>query len=344
MTLGFFGTRSTLAGAVLTLVWLAPVTRGEQAPQAQAVPSQFAALARTPKNAAEFDAMFEQIKNWGRWGRDDQMGAANLITDAKRKQAASLVKAGISVSLSHNYLTEKALDNPNPFEHTMGRSSAAALDTYRVSYHGAVHSHMDALCHYAYRDKAYNGYAWAETVTEAGCMKLGIENLKPGIATRGVLIDIPRLKGVPYLEPGTPVFVEDIEAWEKKAGVKIGPGDAIFLYTGRFARREKVGPWEVQRIAAGYHASVAPWIKARGVSFVGSDAVTDVRPTLVDGVGDPFHKLLIPGLGVAIFDSLDLEAAAQMAARLNRWEFFLTASPLAVATGTGSPLNPMAIF
>ena len=344
MKLRCAGTHPAFAGVGLALVWLATVAHGEQAAQSQAAPAQFAALARTPKNAAEFDAMFEQIKNWGRWGADDQLGAANLITDAKRKQAASLVKAGLSVSLSHNYLTEKALDNPNPFEHTMGRSSAVALDTYRVSYHGAVHSHMDALCHYSYQDKAYNGYAWAQTVNEAGCMKLGIENLKNGIVTRGVLLDIPRLKGVPYLEPGTPVFVEDIEAWEKRAGVKIGPGDAIFLHTGRFARREKIGPWTVQSLAAGYHASVAPWIKARGVSFVGSDAVTDVRPTLVEGVSDPFHKLLIPGLGVAIFDSLDLEAVAQTAARLNRWEFFLVVSPLAVATGTGSPLNPMAIF
>jgi len=289
--------------------------------------------------------MFQQIKNWGRWGNQDQLGAANLITDAKRKQAASLIKTGVSVSLSHNYLTDKAPDNPNPFEQTMSAtSSGIVLDTYKVSYHGSVHTHMDALCHYPYQGKVYNGYARDDAVSETGCVKLGIEQLKNGIATRGILIDIPRLKGVPYLEPGTPVFVEDIEAWEKKAGVKVGSGDAVFLYTGRFARREKVGPWEVGRIAAGFHASVGPWIKARGVSFVGNDAVTDVRPNLVAGVQDPFHTLMLPGLGVAIFDSLDLEAVAVTAARLNRWEFFLAVSPLAVATGTGSPVNPMAIF
>ena len=175
-------------------------------------------------------------------------------------------------------------------------------------------------------------------------MKLGIDQLKNGIATRGILLDIPRLKGVPYLEPGMPVFVEDLEAWEKKAGLKVGAGDAIFLYTGRFLRREKEGPWDVARLAAGFHASVAPWIKARGVAFVGSDAVTDVRPNLVEGVQDPFHLLMLPALGVAIFDSLDLEAVAQTAARLNRWEFFLAVSPLAVSAGTGSPVNPMAIF
>src|SRR5258705_8167465 len=96
------GTRRAFAGVLITLVWLATVAPGEQAAQTQPAPAQFAALARTPKNAAEFDAMFEQIKNWGRWGPNDQLGAANLITDAKRKQAASLVRSGISVSLSHN--------------------------------------------------------------------------------------------------------------------------------------------------------------------------------------------------------------------------------------------------
>jgi kynurenine formamidase len=222
--------------------------------------------------------------------------------------------------------------------------SGIVLDTYRVSYHGAVHSHMDAPCHYPYQGRVYNGYARGDAISETGCVKLGIDQLKNGIATRGILIDIPRLKGVPYPEPGMPVFVEDIEAWEKKAGVKVGPGDAIFLYTGRFLRREKAGPWEVARIAAGFHASVSPWVKARGVAFVGSDAVTDVRPNLVAGVQDPFHTLLLPGLGVAIFDSLDLEAVAQTAARLNRWEFFLAVSPLVVSEGTGSPVNPMAVF
>src|SRR5216684_1425661 len=258
MKLQCLGTRPVLAAVVLAVVWLATAARGEQAAQTPAVPAQFAALARTPRNAAEFDTMFQQIKNWGRWGPDDQIGAANLITDAKRKQAASLVKAGISVSLSHDYLTEKALDNPSPFEHTINRGTGVALDTYRVSYHGAVHSHMDALCHYPYQGKMYNGFSRAETITEAGCVKLGIEHLKNGIATRGVLLDIARLKGVPYLEPGIPVFIEDIEAWEKKAGVKVAPGDAIFLYTGRFVRRMKVGPWQLFPSPPGepgYHAS-----------------------------------------------------------------------------------------
>jgi hypothetical protein len=118
---------------------------------------------RSPRNAAEFDAMFQQIKNWGRWGPDDQRGSANLITAAKRRQAASLAKLGETVSLAHNALTERAEDNSNPFEHTMLRGNN--MDRYAVSYHGYAHSHIDALCHILYKDQTYNGYARADCGT-----------------------------------------------------------------------------------------------------------------------------------------------------------------------------------
>ena len=245
-----------LIGAIVVLGLVATVLG-----QRGAVESAAGGAARAPRTAAEFDELFRQVSNWGRWGKDDQLGAANLVTEAKRRQAAALVKNGISVSLAHNAMTEKAVDNPSPFEHTM--NPGYFMDTYRVSYHGYAHSHIDALCHILYKDQTYNGYPRAEVNTEKGCTKLGIDNLKNGVLTRGILIDIPRLKNVPYLEPGTPIYVEDLEAWEQKAGVKVSPGDAIFVRTGRWARREKVGPWNIAQNAAGVHASVAPWVKAR---------------------------------------------------------------------------------
>src|SRR5690349_13078884 len=199
------------------------------------IAAQPAAPGRAPHNAAEFDALFQQVKNWGRWGADDQLGSANLVTAAKRKQALALVKTATTVSLAHNPLTERADDNSNPFEHTMLRGNN--MDRYAVSYHGYAHSHIDALCHILYKEQTYNGYARADVNTDKGCTKLGIQNLKEGIVTRGVLVDIPRLRNLPYLEPGTPIYVEDLEAWEKKAGVKIAPGDALLVRTGRWARR-----------------------------------------------------------------------------------------------------------
>jgi kynurenine formamidase len=302
--------------------------------------------ARAPRNRAEFDQMFDQVSNWGRWGKDDELGTANLLTDAKRKQAASLVKSGLSVSLAHNPLKEKAEDNPQPYEVTVAVPKPDAIgtgDTYRISYHGYAHSHLDALCHIFHKGMMYNGVP-NSVVTAAGCGKSGIQGLKNGIVTRGILIDIPRLKGVPYLEPGTAVFPEDVEAWEKKAGLRVSSGDVIFLRTGRWARRAKVGAWAIDKQAAGFHASIAPWLKARGVAMLGSDAAADVTPSLVEGVGLPVHELTIAALGMNLFDNQDLEAVAETAAKLNRWEFMLSVAPMPVPGGTGFPVNALAIF
>src|SRR5471032_1116065 len=297
---------------------------------------------RAPRDAAEFDVLFQQVKNWGRWGPNVQLGSANLVTPAKRKQAIALAKTGETVSLASTILTEKAEDNASPFEHTMLRGNN--MDRYAISYHGYAHSHMDALCHILYKDQTYNGYARADVNTDKGCTKLGIQNLKNGIVTRGILIDIPRLRNLPYLEPGTAIYVEDLEAWEKKAGVTIGSGDAVFLRTGRWARREKLGPGNVGASAAGLHASVAPWIKARGVAFLGSDDAEDVTPSMVEGVALPIHTLMITALGINLLDNQDLEALGETAARLNRWEFMLTVNPMPVTGGTGFPLNAIAMF
>ena len=297
---------------------------------------------RAPRNAAEFDELFKQVSNWGRWGKDDQLGSVNLITAAKRKQALTLAKTGVSVSLAHNPLTERAEDNSNPFEHTMLRGNN--MDRYAVSYHGYAHSHIDALCHILYKDQTYNGYPRAEVNTEKGCTKLGIDNLKQGIVSRGILIDAPRLKGVEYLEPGTPLYAEDVEAWEKKAGVKIGAGDVVLLRTGRWSRRAKLGPWNVGQNAAGFHASIAPWFKTRGVAIVGSDVAEDVLPSRVEGIALPLHTLLITAMGVNLLDNQDLEAVAETAAKLNRWEFMITVAPVPVTGGTGFPVNALAIF
>jgi hypothetical protein len=126
---------------------------------------------RAPRNAAEFDELFQQVSNWGRWGKDGQLGSANLVTVAKRKQAIALAKDAISVSLAHNPLTEPAEDNPRPFERSMNPPNPqppwlSLGDTYKVSYHGFAHSHIDALCHMMYKDRTYNGYARADVETE----------------------------------------------------------------------------------------------------------------------------------------------------------------------------------
>ena len=332
--------RNAFAVAVIVIVALG--FRASGPTSAKGYGGQAAVVNRSPANAEQFDQLFQQVKNWGRWGADDQLGTVNLITDAKRKQAITLARQGLTVSLVHNPLLDKAEDNALPFEHTM--NTGFTTDTYRVSYHGYSHSHLDALCHILYKNQTYNGYAREVVNTAKGCTRLGIDNLKQGVITRGVLIDIPRLKGVAYLEPGTPIYQEDVEAWEKMARVKISTGDAILLRTGRWARRAAVGPWAVGRSAAGFHASIAPWIKARGVAIVGSDAASEVTPTMVEGVNLPVHTLLITAMGINILDNQDLERLAETAAKLKRWEFMITINPMPITGGTGSPLNTLAVF
>jgi kynurenine formamidase len=161
---------------------------------------------------------------------------------------------------------------------------------------------------------------------------MGISGLAGGIVTRGVLIDIPRLKGLDALETGTHVYPKDIEAWERRTGVTISAGDAIFLRTGR----------QVNNNSSGYDITVAPWLKERDVALVGSDGIQDVGQ--IRGTALPFHKLVLVALGANIFDNMALEALAETAARLNRWEFLLVAAPIPNPGGTGSPLNPLAIF
>ena len=295
---------------------------------------------------ADFERLMSALSNWGRWGTDDQLGTANLVTPAKRLEATGLAREGTTVSLARVLLTEAAPDVTQPFGHSMLRVPGlldVALDEYRVAYHGYAHSHIDALCHFMYRGQMYNGFS-QDTITEDGCTRASIMGLADGIVTRGVLVDIPRLKGVPYLEPGTPIYLGDIEAWEQMAGVTVRPGDAVFVRTGRWARRAALGPWDVRAESAGLHASAAPWLRARDVAFMGSDAALDVAPSQIPGVQSPVHLLTLVAMGIHLFDNQDLEALAETAAGLNRWEFMFVAGPLPVEGGTGSPLNALAIF
>lgn len=320
-----------------------------------AVPSfSRSARAQSPQKVTHemFDQWMTELSNWGRWGKDDQMGAVNLINPAKRKQALALVKEGVSFSMARDAETEKAVDNPAPIVHQMTRVGVrnqsgdfgGSADTFFISYHGYAHTHMDTLCHFFYKGKMYNGYPMEE-VTDQGAAKNSILNFKNGIITRGVLMDIARLKGVDYLEPGTAIYPEDLDAWEKKAHLTVGPGDVVFIRTGRWARRDVKGPWSVQEAGlAGLYASCARWLKARDVAILGGDGAQDVLPSGVEGVAQPIHELALVSMGMPIFDNCDLELIGREANRRQRWEFLVTASPAAVPKATGTVLNPIATF
>ena len=296
---------------------------------------------------AEYDRWQKELSNWGRWGKDDEMGTLNLVTPAKRKQAAALVKDGISVSLASNAATEKGIDVPCPVEWAMLiANQSSAMD--RIGYpciHGAGTTHLDSFAHVFFDGKMWNGYPVAGVVTmDHGAGKNSILTMKSGIVTRGVLYDIPKLKGVDYLELGTRIFPEDLEAWERKAGVKAGAGDALLLRWGRWTRRARLGPWPINEGMAGLDNSVIPWLKKRDIAILGWETPDYAPHPAGDLPPSSVHNFALTILGIHLLDRADFDAVSEAAAARNRWEFMLTIAPLPIPRGTGSPVNPIAMF
>jgi kynurenine formamidase len=307
---------------------------------------------KTMTTEDDFNRATKELSNWGRWGKDDELGAANLITPAKRKQAAALVKEGVAISMAHDIFQEEVIDGRGHLERkVVGARPGGASDQYAFvgTYHGSIYSHLDAVnCHQMKDGKGYNGRTLEEVQAADGCPKGGIIALKDGVVTRAVLFDATLLPGKApkgWLVPGTAVHREDLETLEKMEHVKVTDGDVILLYTGRWKHRAAEGPWKSSEGGAGWHADVAYFLKERGVSFIGEDQINDVSPTgFPPSVGLPIHQMALAFLGVDIFDNLDFERAIEMARRLNRYEFMFSAAPLRIDKGMGSPLNPLAIF
>ena len=301
----------------------------------------------------DFLHAMEHLSNWGRWGEEDGLGAANFITPAKRKAAAALVTEGRSVSLAHDIIQEPTLEGQWYLDReVVNVSDTGASDRYQYTgtYHGVIHSHLDSVaCHVMFEGKGYNGVT-AEQVTAAnGCPQGSIHALREGIFTRGILFDATLLPGLDagqgWLEPGTAIRAADLEELERIQGVRVEEGDVILLHTGRWQRRAALGPWDTSEGVAGYHSDIAYFLKERGVSFIGHDMWNDAFPhEYSDDVRLPLHRLALVSLGVGIFDNLDFDALAATARELGRYEFLLVAAPLRIEMGMGSPLNPIATF
>ena len=304
-------------------------------------------LAQAPRpliTQQQYDHWQTELSNWGRWGANDEMGTLNLITPAKRKQAVSLAKEGFSVSMARDNNFEKGVDNPCPQEWALTTDLPETV-TDRISYpciHGPGTTHLDSFAHMFFAGKMWNGYS-RELVTQNGASKVSILTMKNGIVTRAVLYDIPKLKGVPYLEPGTRIFPEDLEAWEKMAGVKAGPGDAMILRWGKWARRAKLGPQPGDQ-AAGFDNSVIPWMKKRDIGLLVWETPGYMPQPPGDIARNSLHNFVLEILGIHILDRADLEAVSEAAAARKRWEFMLMVAPLPIPNGTGSPVNPLAVF
>jgi hypothetical protein len=277
----------------------------------------------------QFEKWMTELSNWGRWGKDDERGALNLITPAKRQQAAALVKAGVTVSLSRPVVR---VDKPGPLGTSGGFSNqfviqeGYVLERQQVDYHGGTLSHLDALCHVSWNGKNYNGFTFTEIATrDGGCKKLTVNTAKDGIVTRGVFLDLPNTRVKP----------EDIAAWEKKTGIKISSGDALIL------RTKKPGQ-AANAPGGGYEPSLIPLPKQRDVALLGADIPQEGGT--IPGVFLPIHTFALVSLGVNLLDNLALDDLAATADRLKRWEFMLVVEPLNAVNGAGAAINPVAIF
>lgn len=298
-----------------------------------------------------FGQWMTKLSNANRWGPGDELGTLNFITPALRRAAAQGVRDGVTVSLARDVIAGPDSNAIAPAR--VGLAFApnghpdslvfGAIDTLWIIAHGWAYTHIDALAHFAYRGSMYNGVPARELRVE-GARKLGIERMRAGVVGRGVLVDLPRLRNVPYLSTTTAITSSDLDAWERKTGVRITAGDIVLIRTGRDERTRLRGPWLVPGGAAGPHPSLVEWLGARHVAALGSDVGNELAPSVVEAVSDPVHLLAIVALGMPLLDNLDLERLARESVARSRQTFLFVAAPMPIRGATGSLVNPLAIF
>jgi kynurenine formamidase len=305
---------------------------------------------------AEFDAIFESVKNWGRWGPDDERGTLNYLTPDKVASAAGLVRSGRQVSMAIPINKTAGPDNPNQAIHLIVQGHdidvssglSFALDYLGMAFHGDCHTHIDALNHIAYKGLTYNGRPANEVITSRGGTRLDIANLATGLVGRGVLYDIPRLRGVKWLEPGEAVTRAELEACEKTFGIAAGEGDIFVFRTGHHRRRLELGAWDngypPGEGKPGLHVDTVPWMHERRIAAFLPDGDGETIPSNVEGMLYPIHPLQITAMGMTTADSLQFEDLATACLEEGRLEFLVVGLPLRLPGGTGSPWNPIAIF
>jgi kynurenine formamidase len=296
--------------------------------------------------------MFEAAKTWGQWGADDQRGALNYITAEQVTSAAALIRSGVSVSLALPLNTKAGPDNPKPVHHYMTLLPDAdigsgdlrfACDYVGMEFHGDAHSHIDALCHVVYENTLHNAVP-ASRVLSTGTQVQSIDVAAAGIVGRGVLLDVAKVRGVPWLEPGEYIWTEDLLAAEEAHGVRLCQGDVLYLRTGHHRRRLELGAWNSALAKAGLHSSAMQLLRDRRIAALGADGDGDTVPNHCDAVIYPIHVLGINAMGLHFMDSLQFEDLAAACQAQQRWEFFTVIAPLRLAKGTGSPVNPIAVF
>ena len=321
---------------------------------------QVGAETLAPLSQSEFEDIFNEVKNWGKWGQKDQLGTVNFISDRQVADAAALVKLGLTISLANDLNKVEDINNTNfsplplpklagPFVQktfsfpTAHNDIIGALDRFEIFHHGFAHSHLDGLAYFSWKGKIYNGFPFE--IVKNQLTQLGIEQIgEKGLISRGILIDFPRFKNISYLQPGQLITIDDFLLWEEKTGFKLKKGDILLIRTGRWKAVEDLDEWRFSTLAAGIHPTVAKLVHEREIAVIGCDGVSDRNPSSVDGISDPFHILSLVAMGMPILDNLNLEEVSEIVDRTKRYTFMFTGAPLRAKGASGSPMNPIAVF
>ncbi|MFJ7146923.1 cyclase family protein [Streptomyces sp. NPDC100445] len=298
----------------------------------------------------EFGALYRRLGSRAAWASGPR-GALEALTPARVAAAAREVRTGRTVTLAAPVETLPGPDNPEPARHRMGERPDEhadgglqfATDSFAMNVHGDVDSHIDALCHVVY-DGTLHGGKSARSVRKDGATALSIETAHDGIVGRGVLLDIPRLRGVPWLEPGDHVSADDLAAAEDAQRLRVAEGDLLFVRVGHRRRRAELGPWHAARERAGLHPSALELLADRRIAVLGGDGNNDTAPSCTEGVDFPVHVLAIHAMGLHLLDYLQFEDLAPVCEAVGRWSFLCVIAPLRLPEATGSPVNPIAVL
>ncbi|GAA5029700.1 cyclase family protein [Streptomyces siamensis] len=316
-------------------------------------PAPSHATAPPPMSKEAFRSLYDRLRAQAlAGGTDRRSGTLSRLTPERVVAAAAGVRSGRTVSLAAPVETSPGPDDPHPASHSMiapadgdadGHGLRFALDRFAMNVHGDADSHLDALCHVIFDGELYGGVP-ASTVTPDGAGALTVDLVRDGIVGRGVLLDIPRLRGVPWLDPGDAVTADELAAAEAAQDVTVGPGDLLFVRVGHRLRRRSLGPWDAARARAGLHPGAMDFLAERGVAALGSDGNNDTAPSVVADVAFPVHVLAVQAMGMHLMDYLDFEELVPVCEQSDRRHFLCVVAPLRLPSATGSPVNPIAVL
>lgn len=305
-------------------------------------------------SARDFRTLYERLRAVAGTGPDPhgRIGALRHLTPERVAAAAAEVRLGRTVSLAAPIQTRTGPDDPEPAEYRVTGPAAGeatgeglhfALDRFAMNVHGDADSHLDALNHVIFDGGLYGGVP-AGDASAAGPRPLSLDAVRDGIVGRGVLLDVPRARGVPWLEPGDHVTAGDLTAAEAAQGVRVGPGDLLLVRVGHRRRRAELGAWEAASARAGLHPDALSFAAERQVAVLGSDGNNDTAPGAVADVAFPVHVLAVHAMGMHLMDYLSFEELVGACERAGRWSFLCVVAPLRLPGATGSPVNPIAVL